>query len=142
MTPRQAVLFFIEKVDEDVFVSHCTHRLGARAVHGHRSDLRWLGNDGTVWARDVGVTLAGGMMVLETVTEHLGAAPQSGIVLEVGEPPSSGTLAFLVAVALIGRWSGCVTTPGDPAILTSRDLSDTACSELRVRRFCGGGSQR
>ncbi len=135
-TPRQATLFFVEKVDEEVFVNHCTHRLGARAVNGDHRDLWWMGDGRTVWARNVGETLAGRITVPQHVAAHLGAAPQSGILLEVGEPPGSGDLCFLVAVALLGRWGGCMTVPGDTAVLTSQDLTDTARSELRVRHFC------
>jgi hypothetical protein len=75
--------------------------------------------------------------VPEGVVERLGAVPLSGIVLEVGEHPSSAYLGFLVAIALLGRWRGVVTLSGDPAVLSSKALEETSATEHLLQRFCG-----
>jgi hypothetical protein len=140
MTPTQAVLFFVEKLNEGAFLSYCTATLCASIVEGDHCDLRWRGEDATVWARDVRGTLSGDFVVPQDVTKCLGVAPQSAIVLELGEHPSSGYAGFLVAVALLRQWTGCVTTPGDPAVFSSESLKDPLKEDLALRSLFGRGS--
>ena len=135
MTPKQATLFFVERVDDVVFLNYCARELHASIVEG---DLRWRGEEALVWARDVRQTLGGDFVVPREVSLCLGAAPRSAIALEIGQHPSSAYAHLLVATALLHKWAGCITKPGDPGVLSSESLKD---DELVRRFFAGHGSR-
>lgn len=132
-------MLFVEKVDEGAFLDYCTVKLCASIVEGDHCDLRWRGEDATVWARDVRGTLAGDFLVPQEVTKCLGVATKSAVVLEMGEHPSSEYIGFLVALALLRRWSGCIAVPEDLLMLSSTELTDTFGNHRPLRSISGGG---
>jgi hypothetical protein len=138
MTPKRVILFFVERVDEPTFIDYCTCALRGR-VDG--SDVRWSGDDSTVLARDVRATLAGDFVVPENVTSCLAAFPRSAIALNMGESPGSSYGGFLVALALLSRWTGCVTTLANRAVFSSASLRDTSGQERMLDAVFGPGSR-
>jgi hypothetical protein len=140
MVPKVIRVFFTDRIDEREFFDHCTIKLCASIVEGDSRALRWRGEAATVWAHEVCATLAGDFSVPEDVTTCLGATPQSAIVLELGEHPSSDHAGILVAMALMRQWIGCSRAATDPAVLSSNDLTDILGDEQALRSLFGGGS--